>query len=321
MNRYVNLASFGLLAVLLVGLATWAEYGAAQDKKKDKDKKDKKKDDRDDHKKKDKNKDKDKDKKKDKDDKDEKHPLEPLNLPVGKLERQALVHYPKNKKQAAPVVLVFHGHGHTMRHAAESFDCHEHWPNAICVYLQGVPTVTPNDPKGKDAGWEVDVKKTDRDYLFVDRVLAALPAKHAIDEKRIFATGFSNGAYFAYGLWANRGKTLRAVAPCAGTLDRIGLDAPALKKVLVPKPCLHVAGRKDNKCKFEDQKEAVRVVREVNGCQGKGEDWPDHKNPFDGKRFPSTKNAPTVFLVHDGGHSVPDKAGKLIVEFFKEVSK
>lgn len=257
--------------------------------------------------------------------KKERGSLQRLTVTVGGQQREALVHYPKaagkgqkDKQAAAPVILVFHGHGHSMKDAAEAFGCHKHWEEAISVYLQGLNTPTPNDPKGKHPGWDIVGK---RDYLFFDAVLVELAKQQAIDDQRIFAAGFSNGAYFAYGLWANRGSRLRAIAPCAGTLERIGLDEQKLLKKLAPKPCLHIAGKRDKRCLFDKQHEAIKLVCRVNACRGEGEDWPKHKSPLDGKLYPSEKQAPTSFLVHEGGHTVPDVAGKLIVEFFKQVTK
>jgi polyhydroxybutyrate depolymerase len=259
-------------------------------------------------------------KKKGKDSK-KKHPaLKHLAVTVGGLQREALVAYPKSaakaskakkgktkEKTAAPVVFVFHGHGHTMKSAAEGFACHEHWANAICVYMQGLRTPSPNDPQGKEFGWEL---AGDRDYLFFDAVLTRLNAEHAIDRQRIFATGFSNGAFFTFGLWARRGPLLRAVAPCAGFYDGAGLS---------PKPCLLIAGKKDKQ--FEKQKATIEMVRKVNGCEGKGVEWPRHKSKLHGTLYPSSKGAPTAKVIHDGGHSIPNAAGTLIVEFFKEVAK
>lgn len=305
-------------AALLLGCVLFLDHvagpeaaglAAIEDKKdKDGDKKNKggKKDK--DHDKKDKDKDSDK---KGKDSKKDHGPLKHLEIRVGGHEREALVAYPKTgkeKKKPAPVIFAFHGHGNTMKGAAEAFEFHEHWDDAICVYVQGVKTPSLHDPQGKEAGWEV---VGERDYLVFDAFLGELKRKHAVDESRIFATGFSNGAHFTYGLWARRGKVLRAVAPCAGYYD--------LTPALPPKPCLIVAGAKDPA--FDKQKHTAELARKVNGCEGNGIDWPKHKSKLDGTLYPSTKGAPTVTLLHGRGHMVPNAAGALIVEFFKDVSK
>src|SRR5690606_32159768 len=58
-------------------------------------------------------------------------------------QREGLIWLPKSDAQAlrkAPVVLVYHGHGGNMQHAARSFDLHRHWPEAVVIYPQGVKT-------------------------------------------------------------------------------------------------------------------------------------------------------------------------------------
>ena len=232
--------------------------------------------------------------------------LKHLAVKVGGQMREALVAYPKSSGNA-PVVFVFHGHGNTMQGAAKNFATHEHWPAAICVYMQGLKTPSPNDPQGKESGWEL---AGNRDYLFFDAVLAKLTKEHAVDKNRIFATGFSNGAHFTYGLWARRGPVLKAVAPCAGFYKGTALS---------PKPCLVIAGEKDKK--FKEQKATIELARKVNGCQGKGAPWPKHKAKLVGTWYSSSKGAPTAKLIHEGGHKVPEGAGARIVEFFKEVAK
>ena len=55
----------------------------------------------------------------------------------------------------------------------------------------------------------------DRDLKFVDAILKTLREKYKVDDRRIFATGHSNGGGFTYLLWAARGKELAAIAPVA----------------------------------------------------------------------------------------------------------
>lgn len=238
--------------------------------------------------------------------------LKPLHVKVGAQEREALVAYPvsesKSKKGAA-VVFVFHGHGEDMKTAARAFGCHRHWGSAIVVYMQGLKTPRPSDPKGLQLGWQTD---GDRDDRFFDETLALLKRKHAVDPERIFATGFSNGAAYVFHLWAERGAVLRAVAPCAGSTKGKGL---------IPRPCLHIAGQKDAVVNFDRQETTMERLRELNGCAARGSSWPAGKAALHGTFYPSTKNAPFVKVIHPGGHEVPPAAGALIVEFFMQVSR
>ncbi len=226
-------------------------------------------------------------------------------------ERKALVHLPA-KVGAAPVVFAFHGHGGTMAQAARSFGVHTLWPEAVVVYMQGLPTTGMTDPDGRKPGWQkAPGDYADRDLQFFDVVLAALKAEGRVDAKRVFAMGHSNGGQFTYLLWATRGDVFAAVAPSA--------SAPGLGwyEQLKPKPALHVAGTNDELVKFIVQERAMKVVRRLNGCAADGVPW-GKAGSITGTMYPSATGTPFVSLVYPGTHKYPAEAPGLIVRFFKE---
>ena len=93
-------------------------------------------------------------------------------------------------------------------------DMHLAWPEAIVVYVQGLPS-----RRDGLAGWQVEKgEDDDRDLKLVDTALASLRAKFSVDDDRIYATGFSNGANFTYLLWAERPAVFAAYAPVAARL-------------------------------------------------------------------------------------------------------
>ena len=226
--------------------------------------------------------------------------------------REALVYLPATaKEKPAPVVFVFHGHGGTARSVVRSFAVHRHWPEAISVYMQGLNTPGRlTDPQGKAPGWQKTLgDQQDRDLKFFDAVLARLKKNYKVNEKRIFATGHSNGGAFTYLLWAERGDILAAVAPSSG------FAAQSLLK-LKPKPAMHLAGEADPLVKFAWQKQAMDAVRKLNGCDPEEKAW--------GKSctlYPSRTGTPFVTFIHPGGHALPASAPALIVKFFKEYSE
>ena len=135
------------------------------------------------------------------------------------VEREALVIAPTNNglsKTAgagakAPVVFAFHGHGGNMQQVADA-GMQQLWPEAILVYPQGLPTKLYVDPEGRGAGWQQEPGQNgDRDLKFVDAMLATLRQKFVVDDRRIYATGLSNGGIFTYLLWGTRGKSVRGV--------------------------------------------------------------------------------------------------------------
>ena len=64
---------------------------------------------------------------------------------VDGVERTAII-YPNTKpapKAGAPLVLGFHGHGGRAEFVARRWSLHTLWPEAIVIYLQGLPTGQP----------------------------------------------------------------------------------------------------------------------------------------------------------------------------------
>jgi polyhydroxybutyrate depolymerase len=227
--------------------------------------------------------------------------------------REGLVYIPeKDKTQAAPVVFAFHGHGGTMNNAAQKYDFHKHWPEAICVYLQGLPTPGKlTDLDGKKPGWQHSAgDQADRDLKFFDTVLAWLKKEHKVDEKRIYCMGHSNGGAFSYLLWAKRGDNFAALAPSAATISR------KMDSELKPKPVLHLAGENDELVKFEWQKLTIEAVRKLNSCESTGKSWEKK-----GTEYPSKTGNPVVTFLHKGGHGFPDDAMPIIVKFFQAHSQ
>ena len=224
--------------------------------------------------------------------------------------RQALVYVPAQAKtNATPVIFAFHGHGGNMGLAVKSFGLHTLWPDAIVVYPQGLNTPgSLVDLEGKLPGWQHAVGgQGDRDLKFFDAMLATLHEQYRVDDKRVYATGHSNGGYFTYLLWAARGDRLAAVAPSAAS----GI---ALLPDLKPKPVLHFAGQTDPLVKFAWQQTTMDGVRKINEC-GEGQAWENEKWCT---YYSSKLNAPVVTCIHPGGHVFLATAPATMVKFFKE---
>ncbi len=236
--------------------------------------------------------------------------LERLVVTVDGLEREALVYLPPGPPRASyPLVFAFHGHGGTMALGAGKFNCEAFWPEAIVVYPQGLPTPGAlTDPEGLSPGWQSRMgDMADRDLHFFDEVLGRLEKAYPIDPKRVYALGHSNGGAFAYVLWAARGERLAAIAPVAAILA-----SAQDRRRLEPKPVFALAGKKDPLVKFSWQDKMVLFIRNLNTCGDgvKGSD--SHVTDY-----PSSRNAPVSFYVHEGGHELPQNAMPLIIAFFK----
>ena len=187
---------------------------------------------------------------------------------------------------------------------------HTRWPEALVVYPQGLNTPGRlTDPQGKKPGWQARVgDQSDRDLKFFDAMLESFKRDYRVDEKRIYATGHSNGGGFTYLLWAARGDTFAAFAPSAAA-------GAAYLRSLKPKPVLHVAGESDPLVKFAWQKQTMDTLRQINQC-GDGQPWEKW-----GTLYPSKTGAPVVTFIQPGGHEFLAEAPTAIVKFFKEHAK
>jgi len=163
-------------------------------------------------------------------------------------------------------------------------------------------------------GWQTSVdSEGGRDMKFFDAMLADLKKEHAIDDRRIYSMGHSNGAAFSYLLWQARPEVLAAIGSVAGSLRG---DA----KLTTPMPVIHVAGEKDPLVKFAWQKATFAAVRRQNGCSDEGRPWAK-EGVLEATLYPSTKGAPLVTAIHAGGHEYAKGSSELIARFFKENPK
>jgi polyhydroxybutyrate depolymerase len=225
-------------------------------------------------------------------------------------QRQALVFANKQTapKEGAPLLLVFHGHGGRAQNAARRFRLHEHWPQAVVVYLQGIPGVAGiTDMAGAKSGWQKNPGElSDRDLKFVDAVLARMAQQHQIDPKRVYALGHSNGARFVNVLWAARGDKFAAFCSAAA-------QGGALLKTVKPKPIFMIAGEQDPLVPFAGQKLSVDYVRET---LLKTDATKAKTNGY--ARFePGVNGTELATYLHPGGHEMPQEALPLVVAFFQ----
>jgi polyhydroxybutyrate depolymerase len=241
---------------------------------------------------------------------------EPTEWTVGGVKRQAIVLKPERAtEQPAPLLFVFHGHGGAMRNTAR-LGYHKAWPEAIVVCPQGLATVTARDPQGSRPGWQNRKGADgDRDLAFFDAMLKSLRAERKVDDRRIYATGHSNGGGFTYLLWAERSDVLAAVAPSSAGAAAL-LPATGIK----PMPALILGGRTDAVVPFAGQGRSMALVRRINQCGAEEKPWPA-AGSLEGTLYPSGVGAPLVTLIHPGGHRFPPEAPALIVRFLKEQVK
>ncbi|MEQ1581670.1 MAG: prolyl oligopeptidase family serine peptidase [Steroidobacteraceae bacterium] len=208
---------------------------------------------------------------------------ERLTIRIDGVDRQALVFAPTKGAAAVPTLFVYHGAGDT----AENFTVvglHEAWPEALVVYMDGL-----SRGPGEGGVFQArDASNENRDLKFFDAMLADLHKRFTIDDTRVYATGFSNGARMVYLFWATRPKVFAAFAPVAGMLS-------ADTALMEPKPVFHVGGRADRTNAFDEQMKSVELARAANRATG----------------------TPVETYIHNGGHYWPPDTTARIVAFLR----
>jgi polyhydroxybutyrate depolymerase len=217
--------------------------------------------------------------------------------------REAIIYPPavRNPGTPVPLVLSFHGHGDNMDNFQHT-NLHEAWPEALVVYFQGLPSRTDGL-----AGWQVEKgQDADRDLKLVDVAIRSLHESFAIDDARVYATGFSNGANFTYLLWAERPNVFAAFAPVAARLRPSVLPTQQ-------KPLFHVAGTRDRQIPFEAQKDAIEIAKRIDGPAGEPVSCGGGCLVY----AASTPH-PVMTWIHQGGHEYPTSTSERIARFFRE---
>jgi polyhydroxybutyrate depolymerase len=147
-----------------------------------------------------------------------------MSVTVGGVSRDYELHLPNGRapSEPAPLVLVFHGGGGNAANATRMSGMNERADaeGFIVAYPNGSgprPDVLLTWNAWKCCGPALD-KNVD-DVGFVRALVDDLARRYPVDRKRVYATGFSNGAMLTYRLGCELGDVFAAIAPVAGALD------------------------------------------------------------------------------------------------------
>ena len=178
----------------------------------------------------------------------------------------------------APLVLVFHGgggQGPSMERLTGFDDLAERekfvvaYPDAVGAHW--------ND--GRDVQTFDSQREGIDDVAFVATLIEAISAVHAIDPRRVYATGISNGAIFSNFLGARLADRIAAIAPVAGGLAepiRSGFRPSRPVSALVingtEDPLVPYAGGAVSKThgRVLGAEETARMWGEADGCRPDG---------------------------------------------------
>ncbi|MES2826666.1 MAG: alpha/beta hydrolase-fold protein [Bacteroidota bacterium] len=240
------------------------------------------------------------------------NPTKHVYWQIGNATREALVYIPEHAtSKLTPIIFVFHGHGGNMQNMLMSRGFEKLWPEAIVIYPQGLNTPGQlTDPQGKLPGWQkAPGDMRDRDLHFFDEMLKTLKQDYRVDDKRIYATGHSNGGGFTYLLWAVRSEVFAAFAPSAAVGGKVISQ-------LKPKPAMHIMGEKDPLVKTQWQSAMCHQILKINDCNPIGHPYATYA-----MLYTSAIGTPIVLYIHPGGHTYPVEANAVVIKFFKSVTK
>ena len=138
-------------------------------------------------------------------------------LVVGGVTRTYLLHAGGDAKPGRPLVLVLHGLGGNgaglERRTRGTFDKLADQFGAVVVYPQA------SGERPHWGAWRVGAPGAPPppdDLGFLSALIDTLAGELAIDRKRVFAAGFSNGASMVYRLACERPELVAAIAPVSG---------------------------------------------------------------------------------------------------------
>jgi len=202
-----------------------------------------------------------------------------------------------------PLVLAFHGFRHSAAGLRAGLGLAEHAAagELIAIHADGRDDVQLLDGVGR--GWDIAPDET-RDTAFVAAILDAIEGERCVDRRRIYATGFSNGAFFANLLGCTLADRLAAVAAVSGArpLDDCRPAAPI--------PILFFHGDADRIVPPRLTTGAAAWWRRIDGC-GEGDDVRA------GCQAARDCAADVVVCLGAQAHTWPNDATDRILEFFR----
>ena len=241
-----------------------------------------------------------------------------LTMTYGGLVRTALVHTPDGWQNADSRMLVLNFHGFTSDGLQEEVlsrmngAADEH--GFVVVYPYGVAQ-SWNAGKCCGDAWTNSVD----DVGFVRALLYRLESDYCIDDKRVYATGMSNGGFLSHRLGCEVADRFAAIAPVAGVMGIDPMDCKPPRPVpviefhgtkdpLVPydggNPVLNigVAGTLD----FPSVADTVQTWRTIDGCAGASTTIYQNGDATCVSWAPCSQGSDVVLCTIDGGgHTWP----------------
>jgi polyhydroxybutyrate depolymerase len=168
-------------------------------------------------------------------------------------------------------------------------------------------------PEGLDAGWR---NSEGRDIAFVKAMLSELGSKLCIDQRRIFATGFSFGGMMSDAIGCAMADVFRAIAPMSGGVPNADHPYSGCDQVTMHPIAVWMShGDADTTVPLADGKAALDIFVARSQCQA--QTTPVTPSPcvaYEG----CLPEYPIHFCQFSGGHTPPNFAPAAIWTFFDQ---
>ena len=175
--------------------------------------------------------------------------------------REYILYIPQsyNEDTPLPVMLNFHGFGGTASDFVETADMRSlaENENFIIVYPQG--TLLGGFPHWNSSAPSSDNKSSVDDIGFVEKMIENISSTYSINEKRVYAAGYSNGGFLSYYLACNS-KKFAAIGSVAGTMID---DSYQNCNAQVPTAMINIHGTNDEVVPYNGDAYASTSIADV----------------------------------------------------------
>lgn len=177
-----------------------------------------------------------------------------------------------DSSQPAPLILNFHGFTNNIDTQYNQSDFRQLAEDNQFIF------VTPQGLGGFFSGWAINNNfgGNEDDLGFSDALIDVIQQDYNINEKRIYATGFSNGGFFSYRLACELSPRIAAVASVAGSMTRSWITNNQCQPQH-PTAVLQITGTNDNVISINGNgtNEPIQDVMEYWSAVNNGDSTPD----------------------------------------------
>jgi polyhydroxybutyrate depolymerase len=214
-----------------------------------------------------------------------------------------------------PLILALHGNPGSADEMLKAFPFDQIGGEAVVAY-----------PQGYDENWDLGADPaTNVDMPFVKALPGEIAAKAHIDTRRVFAIGFSGGAFFLNQMTCSVPGVFKAFASHSGGAPyNQGASATwpngCVKCAGSPTPAIMIHGAADTEVSLDDGKYAAACWATTDGCWQDPDAWPKTLPTICRKADTCSSAGPVELCVVDGlGHQPWQDAPRVAWSFFSSV--